>query len=421
MIELIRQVRLVDPVTDTDRVADVRVVDGRIDTVDLDLAIAPADTVIDGQGKLLLPGLVDLHSHSGEPGHESRETLAQLLAAAQAGGFTRIGLLPTTQPAANTPGAIRDIGDRHRQLAASQPLPQLWIWAALTQGEEQMTELAELAATEAVGFAAPKPISNSLLRRRLLEYLHPFQKPVMLWASDPALSQGLARDGRYALRFGLPGDPVSAESGAIAALLEQVRETQTPIHLMQVSTARGVELIAEAKAQGLPITASTSWMHLLHSTRSLGTYDPSLRLEPPLGNPEDQAALVEAVQSGAIDAIAVDHRAYTYEEKTVGFAVAPTGAIGLPLVLPLLWHQHAKSQPLRWIRALSTAPAHILGQHPPSLQPGSPAEMVLFDPAERWIADRQHLQTPAQNTPWNHHEISGRVVKIWHPNTAAVA
>ncbi|PSN17073.1 dihydroorotase, partial [filamentous cyanobacterium CCP5] len=214
-------------------------------------------------------------------------------------------------------------------------------------------------------------------------------------------------------RYGLTGDPVAAETSAVAALLEQVRDTQVPVHLMQVSTARSLELIATAKAAGLPITASTTWMHLLHSTRSLQTYDPSLRLDPPLGNPEDQTALVEAVQAGVIDAIAINHRAYTYEEKTVGFATAPAGAIGLPLALPLLWHHHAKVAPLPWLRALSTAPAQIFGQMPPSLAVGEPAEMTLFDPAQPWVAHSQSLKTPAQNTPWYGLEIQGQVIKTW--------
>lgn len=427
VIQLIRQVRVLDSVSATDRVADVRVKDGVIEAIEA--ALEPindgVETVIDGAGKLLLPGLVDLHSHSGEPGYESRETLSQLLQTAAAGGITRIGVLPSTSPPADTPGAVGDLLNRYYGICASDsvPMPQLLVWGALTEAAagEHMASLAELAGAGIIGFADAVPLDNSVLQRRILEYLRPLDKPVMMWACDRNLAQNIAREGRYAYRYGLPGDPVSAEASALAALLEQVRVTETPVHLMQISTARGVELVADAKARGLPVTASTTWMHLLQNTRHLSSYDTSLRLAPPLGNPEDQAALLEGVQSGIIDAIAINHRAYTYEEKTVGFAAAPPGAIGLEMALSLLWHQQILNSPspLTWVQALSTNPTKILQQSSPTIQVGSPAEMVLLDPTQTWRVDSQQLQTPAMNTPWFHQEIPGRVLQVWCPSAAS--
>lgn len=419
--QLIRQVRVIDPLSATDRVASVRVVDGAIEAIGDRLPVDGAE-VIEAKGQVLLPGLVDLHSHSGEPGYESRETLHQLLQAARAGGVTRLAILPSTHPPADSLAVVTEILGRYHHLAAGDTcLPQLHLWAALTRAEaEQMSELGELASAQVAGFASPEPIANSLLRQRLLEYLRPLGKPVMLWACDRTLSQGITRDGRYALRYGLPGDPVSSEASALAALLEQIQETGTPVHLMQISTARGVELIQAAKAQGLPITASTTWMHLLLNTRDLQTYDTSLHLAPPLGNPEDQTALIEAVTTGILDGIAINHRAYTYEEKTVGFASAPPGAIGLELALALLWQQFSQAdQALALVRALSTAPAQVLQQPAPTLQPGRPAEMVLFDPQQEWQVDGQQLHSPGRNTPWFGSQIKGRVLKVWTQGSRA--
>jgi dihydroorotase len=334
--QLIQQVRVLDAVAQTDQVADVLVQDGVVADIAPSLTVIPASAeMIDGQGKTLIPGLVDLYSHSGEPGHESRETLESLLAAGQAGGFTRLGILPTTEPAIDNPAMVEKLLARRTAIAhANSSLPHLYPWGALTQDAkgQQMVELVELAAAPIAGFADGRAIQNPLLTQRLLQYLQPLGKPVALWSCDRTLRDaGVAREGPFSLIYGLVGDPASSETAALAALLECVAEVGTPVHLMRISTARGVALVRQAKEQGLPVTASTTWMHLLFSAKDLGSYDPNLRLDPPLGNPEDQAALIEGVKAGVIDAIAIDHTPHTYEDKTVGFPSAPPGAIGLEL------------------------------------------------------------------------------------------
>ena len=206
-----------------------------------------------------------------------------------------------------------------------------------------MSELADLAS-EVIGFADGQPVKNISLLRRLLEYLKLFNKPVALVPIMRRLQgDGVVREGMQSFHYGLPEDPYISESVALATLLELVALIKTPVHIMKVSTRRGVELIASAKACGLPVTASTTWMHLLLDTEAVKNYDPNLRLEPPLGNQTDREALSEAVKHGVLEAIAVDHTPYTYEEKTVAFAEAPPGAIGLELVLPLLWQRFVAS------------------------------------------------------------------------------
>lgn len=430
--ELLRQVRLVDPAipgisSSLPEPTDVLVVDGHIQAVGTGLdpesmAMGSAVQVIPGDGRWLLPGLVDLYSHSREPGHEAEETLESLLQAAQAGGITRLGVLPTTVPTLDQPAQIHHLLALRRQLSPEvDPLPQLYPWGALTvaaQGE-QMAELMELAATPIVGFTDGGALPAPVLLQRLLEYAGPLGKPVALWPCDRALAAlGVAREGADALVYGLPAVPATAETAALAALLEQVARQPVPLHLMRLSTARSVDLVAQAKAQGLPVTASTPWLHLLKSSADLATYDPNLRLAPPLGNPTDREALVAGVAAGTIDAVAIDHTPHSYEAKTVGFASAPPGAIGLELALPLLWHHLVDGglwSPAVLVRALSTAPSQIWGQTPPTIAPGHPAEMVLFDPADPWSVTATELRSRSANTPWWGKTVPGRVQRSWVP------
>jgi dihydroorotase len=412
--DLLRQVRVLDSVSGTDAIADVLIVDGIVQGVKSQIRDIPAETKVrDCQGLILGNGLVDLYSHSGEPGFESRETLASLRKAAAAGGFTRLALLPDTEPPI----------DNFASLALWQPAPnspKLYGWGAITRNlqGEQLTELAELAASGCVGFSDGKPIRDLLLLQRVLEYLRPLNKPIALRAAHASLAgKGVIREGAIALRLGLPINPRVSETVSLAAILEIVAVVKTPVHIMQVSTSRSVELIDRAKARGLPITASTTWMHLLLDSQDLVSYDPNLRLDPPLGNVEDRQALIAGVKSGIIDAIAIDHTPYTYEEKTVAFTDAPPGAIGLEIALPLLWQTFVATgqwSGLELWQRLSKFPAACLKQQLPALTPKNPAELTLFDPKATWSVTSQNMHTLAANTPWWGKNLSGRVLKTWN-------
>ncbi|MDZ8104135.1 MAG: dihydroorotase [Nostoc sp. DedQUE12a] len=442
MIELLQQVRVIDPVSETDEIFDVLIADAYIQAVALRISDISSDTQIrDCRGLVLGSGLVDLYSHSGEPGFEERETLVSLLQAAAAGGFTRVSLLPDTSPTVDNPALVAqlqqrggrgDAGTRGRgdvinnlfaserlSFPASYSLPLLHIWGAITLdvAGKQMTELADLASAGVVGFTDGKPLENLALVQRVLEYLQPLGKPVAFWPCDRQLAaNGVIREGAQALRLGLPPIPASAETSAMAAILELVAAIGTPIHIMRVSTARSVELIARAKAAGLPITASTTWMHLLLDTKAIKSYNSSLHLDPPLGNASDVAALRAGVRGGVIDAIAIDHAPYTYEEKVQAFAEAPAGAIGFELALPLLWQylvETGEFTALELWRALSSNPAECLGQKVNAISPHQSAELTLFDPQQTWKVERKNLHTLSQNTPWLGQQLQGRVVQTW--------
>ena len=411
MNELLQQVRILDPVSGTERTADVLIINGEIKAVENQIYEFPSDIQMRNCHDLILgPGLVDLYSHSGEPGFEERETLESLQKAAISGGFTRLAILPDTSPPIDNLAAVAKL---------QKNSPRLLPWAAITEGVQgqQMTEMAELADAGVVGFADGKPIVNLVLLRRVLEYLQPLGKPIALWPSYPELvGNGVMRESADSIRFGLSGNSVMGETSALAALLEVVAAVGTPVHIMRVSTARSVQLIEEARSRGLPITASTTWMHLLLDTKAIATYNPSLRLEPPLGTPNDRLALRRGIKQGIIDAIAIDHTPYSYEEKTVAFSEAPPGAIGLELALPLLWQNLVATgefTPLELWRLLSTRPAECLQQTLPTINPGSPAELTLFAPQETWQVNINNLCSLSANTFWLGKELTGKILQTW--------
>lgn len=404
-----------DPLTQRDQLGDVLICDRTIH--DLGPSLEPTgDNIqeIDGQGCVLGPGLVDLYSQTGEPGHESRETLNQFLQAAAQGGFTHLGLLPNTTPAVDHPAQV---GQRLVQ-APSQP--QILPWGAITLDAkgEKLTDLMELGAAGVVGFCDGRPLANHRMVQRLLEYVQISPLPLSLWPCDA--SAGSCRDGTDAIRLGLLPLASTSETRPLTALLEEVAVSRCAVHIMRVSTARSVELIRDAKARGLPVTASVTWLHLLFSTADLDSYAPSLKLNPPVGTPADREALIAGLEDGTLDAIAVDHCAHTYEEKAVPFGVAPAGAIGLPLVLPVLWQTFVTTErwtPLQLWSYLSLHPAKCLGITPNAVQPNVSANLILFDPHHQWRALPNSLGTDPINTAYGYKKIKGHVRQMWVSQT----
>ncbi|WP_126147026.1 dihydroorotase [Synechococcus elongatus] len=409
MADLLHQIRVLDPAIAADRHCDVRIENGCLVAIADHLDPQPDDRIHAASDWILGPTLTDLYSRAGEPGAEPRETFASLAAAAAAGGFGRVVLLPEGDPWLDQ---AETLSARSHQFNGVQ----LDYWAAYSrQGQgEQLSELAELAAAGAIGFGDGQPLANPAFLRQLLLYSHSLDRPLLIWPCDRQLrGKGRARQGSLALRWGLPIDPQSSETAALALLLELLADCPTPVHLMRISTARSVELIAQAQQRGLPITASVTWLHLLGNTADLTDYDPNLRLAPPLPEPEEQLALQQAVQEGVITAIAVDHSPYLYEEKTVAFGEAPAGAIGLELALPQLWQTlvvEAGWSPLTLWQRLSTGPQQCLGETPRSLELGD--RVTVFDPHQTWTVSETSLRSQARNTHLLGQTLVGRV---WQP------
>lgn len=410
---VLQGVRILDPTQQWDFCGDVWIEQGQVRSIERDLSsVDSAIPRVAGDGLIVAPGLVDLYSQAGEPGYEQRETLESLIAAAQSGGFCRVALLPLTNPVLDHAAVLSQL---QAKIPVNSPV-QLHFWGAITQEAkgEKLTELYELAQAGVIGFSDSRPLGNLGVLRRSFEYLQGTNLPIAIWPQNPELAAGgVVRECELALALGLIEQPVSAETTALTSILELSRELPSALHLMRISTGRSVELLASARDQNISITASASWLHLLKNTNDLANYDPNLRLEPPLGTPEDQTALIAGIKSGVINAIAVDHRPRTYEEKMISFAEALPGAIGLELALPLLWQELVVTEKLTALelwQALSQKPAEILQQSPPTLGPGS-KEWIVFDPNLAWTVTPETLASRSQNTPYIGQTISGRVIE----------
>ena len=417
---LLQQVRIIDPVAKRDFIADVSIVNDRVSTIERQITNYTQDAkIIDGTNLILGTGLVDLYSHSGEPGNEARETLFSLAASAAAGGFVEVGVLPDTIPRIDNYETLTALQQKVARLPRNRncPIARLNFWSSLIsdRASKHMNELAEISDLN-IGFTEQIAFTDLSFFKQTLEYLQPLQKPIAIDVSQNQLTKsGFIREGADSIRYGLVGNPAYSEASAIAAILEIIANFEVPVHIMRVSTARGVELIADAKQRGVSITASTTWMHLLLSTKDLPEYNPNLRLEPPLGNPHDLQALRQGIKTGVIDAIAIDHQAYTYEEKTVPFGLAPPGAIGLQLALPLLWQNLVTTKILSamelW-QALSLRPRLCLRKLPLRIN-SSISDLILFDTRKNWRIDKQNMYSLSANTIWWDREIEGKNI-FWH-------
>jgi dihydroorotase len=356
--------------------------------------VPPAIEHKNSHSLVVFPALVDLYSRSGEPGFETRETLSSLKQCAYQGGFHRVGIDPY-QPIDRL-GAVDYLRDY-------VPEPFL-LWGALLGGGK-LPEYRDFAQG-VIGFAHTKPLPDLLLLRRALEYLAPYQKPVVLVAQQADLATGVMSDGYDALQLGLEGIPAIAETIAVGSIIDLVRLTRCPVHILGITCRRSLTLLEQAKDEHLPITASVIWTHLVWNTSHISTYSPHLRLHPPLPTPQDQIELIKALKTGTIDAIAINHAPYTYEEKMVPFEVTPPGTIGLQFAFSWLWTKLVKTgalTPLELLQIMQIKPAQILGISPP------PAVfMLLLD--QPWQLNSATSLSLAENTILWEQTIENKVI-----------
>lgn len=414
---VLQQIRTIDPVAGSDRRSDVWVEGGTIRAIETSMSANPAGAdIIDARCWAIAPGLVDLYAQTGEPGHEQRETLDSLARSALAGGFTQVGLLPSTTPPLDNPAQIARV-QTHQKTGCT---PDWLTLAAVTRNRrgDTMTEFAELSDAGAIGFCDDAHLPSLTLLRQVLDYLVPLQRPLFLWPHQAELKgRGVMQEGEQSLQLGLPGIPTMAETTAIASVLEMMTPHSPPVHFMRLSQARSLELLNRARHADLPVSGSTTWMHLLMCDRDIEAYSyhPCLHLHAPLGKESDREALVRAVQGGTL-AIATDHHPYTFEEKNVPFAAAPPGAIGLELALPLLWThlvETGKLSALDLLTALSVKPASILGLSLAQLETNPGANCIVFDPERTWVVDDNALQSQSSATPWLGKTLTGKVIGCW--------
>ena len=411
---LFRGARVVDPASGHDADADVLVADGRIRDVGARLEASGAD-VLECEGLVLAPGLVDLHTHLREPGFEHKETIASGTRAAAAGGFTAVCSMANTDPVTDHAGIVAEIRDKAADAGSADVFPV----GAITKGlaGESMAELGEMVAAGVRVFSDDgNCVPTARMLRNALVYAKAFPAEVVIadHCEDASLvTDGHMHEGVHSAAMGLAGRPAEAEEIIVARDLAVARATGGRIHVCHVSSARSVELVRRAKNDEVRVTAEVTPHHLVFTDDDLITYDTNYKVNPPLRTAEDREELRRGVADGTIDVIATDHAPHAVEEKESEFDQAPPGTIGLETALAaVLTHlvlPGVISLP-RVIEAMSVRPASIVGasEHGGPIEPGRPANLVVFDPAETWVVEPP-FASKARNSAFTGRELTGRV------------
>ncbi len=408
---LIRNVKVVSP-GGAAAVRDVFMAGGRWHFP----AQAPAEArVIDGTGKILLPGLYDLHAHLREPGREDSETIASGVEAALAGGFTGLTAMPDTVPPVDHGGLVHSL----REIAARTARFPIEVAGCITRGRlgQELAEIGEMQSRGAVMITDdPEPVNNPQVLRRALQYARGLNMLVATTCDVRELSgQGAMHDGPVSYRLGLPGLHPCAEEIGIARDLRLAQSCHSPIHIRGVSTARGIEAIRRYKSEGVAVTAEAFPHHLIFTDEAVGDYDTAYKVKPPLRPEADRLAVLEAVREGVVDVLATDHTPHTWCEKTRDFGSAPFGITGLETALSAL-HQHLIAPGLlSWevlVERFSSAPRRLLGLDIPVIEEGSAINAVLFDPAASITFSPATFKSRSHNTPFLHQTLTGSVVWV---------
>jgi dihydroorotase len=404
---LVKGGRVIDPASGRDAVGDVAIVDGRI----VESMSGKPERVLEAKGLVVAPGLIDLAARLREPGYEYKATLESEMNAAVAGGVTSLACPPDTDPPLDEPGLV----DMLRRRAVALQRARVYPVGALTVKLEgrQLTEMAELAESGCVAFSqADRPIADTQVLWRALQYASTYGFPVWLRAEDPWLAKdGVAHDGEVATRLGLAGIPAFAETVALGALFELVRATGARVHVCRISSAAGVAMLRRARHDGLPLTCDVAVHHVHLSDMDLGYFDAQCRLDPPLRSPRDRDALAAGLADGTIDCIVSDHTPVDDDAKLLPFAEAAPGATGLELLLPLAlqWGVQAKLSLAQTLARVTSAPARILGVDAGRIAPGAPGDLVVFDPQAPWRVDARTLRSQGRNSAFFGRELTGRV------------
>ena len=403
--------RVVDPQSGTDKVQDIYLAAGKIAAIGAAPESYHANRVIDANGLVVCPGLVDLSARLREPGFEHKATLESEMAAAVAGGVTSLACPPDTDPPLDEPGLVEMLKHRARSLNQAHVYPL----GALTVGlkGERITEMAELVDAGCVAFSqADVPLNDNQVMLRAMQYATTFGYSVWLRPSDGSLARGgVAHDGQVATRLGLAPIPVAAETVALSTMLLLARETGARIHLCRLSSAEGVEMTRQAKALGMNVTCDVSANHVHLSEMDIGYFDSNYHLVPPLRSLRDREALRRGVEDGTIDAICSDHTPVDEDAKQLPFGESEAGATGLELLLALTlrWSDESRVALPKAIAKVTTEPARILGIGAVAIAAGANADLCIFDPHLRWKVEPATLKSQGKNTPFAGYEVKGGV------------
>ncbi len=398
-------------------IGDVLISHGKIQAVGENLGDSKNDTsdftVIHAKGLVVTPGFVDLHAHLREPGFEYKETIETGTASAVAGGFTSVCCMPNTSPVNDNQAVTEFILSKAKQAGNARVFPI----GAITKGSEG-AELAEIGDLFAAGCVAisddGRPVMNSQVMRRAMEYAQAFDLPVVDHCECLHLSDGgCMNEGFVSTELGMPGIPNASEDVMVARNIALAELTGARLHLAHLSTAGSVRLTRQAKANGIPVTAEVCPHHFSLTDEAARAFDANAKMNPPLRSSADVEALKEGLADGTIDTIATDHAPHAAQEKQMEFDKAPFGIVGfetaLPLTLALVDEGVLTLE--RAIEKLTSAPAKVFSLKAGTLEVGSHADVVLFDPARAWVVDPSQFNSKSRNTPFGGWNVKGKVVK----------
>ena len=410
---LLKGGRVVDPSQSLDAVRDVLIVDGVVAAVGTDLSAPEGARVVDVSGKVVTPGLIDVHVHLREPGQEHKETIATGARAAAAGGFTAVVAMPNTDPVIDSPALVAYVAAEGAKAGAARVYPTGAI--SLGLAGERLAPMGEMIEAGAVAITDDgHPVMDSGLMRLALEYARGFGVPIADHPEDLGLSAGgQMNEGVTSSRMGVRGKPHASEDVHIVRDLLVAEFTRGHIHLQHVSTRFGVEAIRQAKARGVHVTAEASPHHLLLTDEAVEGYRTEAKMNPPLRTEADRAAVMEGLRDGTLDVIATDHAPHHYDEKEQAFDDAPNGIVGLETAVGLiLTHVVGKGviDLPTMVERMSTQPARAFGLPGGTLADGAPGDVTVLDLDASWTVNPDAFESRSRNTPFGGWELTGRAV-----------
>lgn len=409
---VIKNGRVINPETKFDEIADVLIEDGKIKEIGTDLEAGDA-SVYDAVGKIVTPGLIDLHVHFREPGQEAKETFESGSKAAAAGGFTTVCTMPNTNPVVDSAAMVRSLEKRAEDAACIH----VKIIGAVTKNQEgkELAELGDMIQEGAVAFsddghfdATAKVLLNAY------DYLHTFDKVIINHDEEPSLvEEGVMNEGHRSAMLGLKGRPTVAEDIAVARDVMLAEYADARVHVAHISSARAVDIVRQAKKRGVRVTAEATPQHMTMTDECVNLFDTSTKINPPLRSQTDCEAILAGLKDGTIDAIVTDHSPHAQEDKDREYVYAPSGFPGLEtslgIMLTDLYHKDKLDLPLL-ISKMSWEPAKVLGLEGGTLTAGAAADVTVIDPELEWTVDAAKFYTKGSHSPFIGRKLKGRAI-----------